>query len=121
MSDPSDGDALKRRFGTNEAHLDISVDAPAFHRQLAARGVVRSFKPEPVPYELLHRLCALALCAPTKSDLQQRDIVIVEDAALKQEILSPLTIGPIGQPWLGDVSALLIFCGNNRRQRLWHE
>jgi nitroreductase len=113
--------ALNRRFGTDAAHLDIPAEAPEFHSQLAARGVVRWFTGEPVPYDLLHRLCALALCAPTKSDLQQRDIVVVDDAALRQEILSPLTKGPIGQPWLKDVPALLIFCGNNRRQRLWHE
>ena len=31
------------------------------------------------------------------------------------------TEGPTGQAWLNDVPALLIFCGNNRRQRLWHE
>ena len=53
--------------------------------------------------------------------MQQRDIVIVDDARLIREILSPLTEGPIGQAWLKDVPALLIFCGNNRRQRLWHE
>jgi nitroreductase/FMN reductase [NAD(P)H] len=91
------------------------------HRQLAARGVVRSFTTDPVPFELLHRLCALALSSPTKSDLQQRDIVIVDDTALKQRILLPLTEGPAGQAWLKDIPALLIFCGNNRRQRLWHE
>jgi nitroreductase/FMN reductase [NAD(P)H] len=33
----------------------------------------------------------------------------------------PLAEGPAGQAWLKDVPALLIFCGNNRRQRLWHE
>ena len=53
-----------------------------------------------MPFDLLHRLCALALCAPTKSDLQQRDIVIVDDAALKQQILLPLAEGPVGQAWL---------------------
>lgn len=121
MSDSADSDALKRRFGANDTHLDIPPDAPPLHRQLAERGVVRSFTADPVPYELLHRLCALALSSPTKSDLQQRDIVIVDDAALKQQILAPLTEGPIGQAWLKDVPALLIFCGNNRRQRLWHE
>jgi nitroreductase/FMN reductase [NAD(P)H] len=121
MAPPDDRGVLQRRFGTNDAHLDIPEDAPAFHAQLATRGVVRSFKPDPVPFDLLHRLCALALCAPTKSDLQQRDIVIVDDAQLKRQILAPLTGGPIGQAWLNDVPALLIFCGNNRRQRLWHE
>ena len=113
--------ALNRRFGTDDAHLVIPPDAPPLHRQLAERGVVRWIKREPVPFELLHRLCALALCAPTKSDLQQRDIVIVDDAAMKQKILAPLAEGPGGQAWLNDVPALLIFCGNNRRQRLWHE
>jgi nitroreductase/FMN reductase [NAD(P)H] len=101
--------------------LNLPDDAPALHVQLAARGVVRSFSDVPVPYDLLHRLCALALCSPTKSDLQQRDIVIVDDAALKRAILAPLTEGPIGQAWLQDVPVLLIICGNNRRQRLWHE
>jgi len=117
----TDNSALKRRFGTTDAHLDIPADAPAFHAQLGSRGVVRSFSVEPVPYDLLHRLCALALCSPTKSDLQQRDIVIVDDAALQERILAPLSEGPTGQAWLKDVPALLIFCGNNRRQRLWHE
>ena len=121
MTDLDDVRALDHRFGAEDDHLALSPDAPELHRQLAARGVVRSFTAEPVPYELLHRLCALALCAPTKSDLQQRDIVIVDDAALKQQILAPLAEGSIGQPWLKDVPALLIFCGNNRRQRLWHQ
>jgi nitroreductase/FMN reductase [NAD(P)H] len=119
---PSDErDALNRRFGTDDANLVVAPDAPPLHRQLATRGVVRYFKPEPVPYDLLHRLCGLALCAPTKSDLQQRDIVIIDDAKLKDQILAPLTEGPIGQAWLKNVPALLIFCGNNRRQRLWHQ
>lgn len=121
MGSPEDRDAaLNRRFGTDAANLGLPPDAPAFHRQLAARGSIRSFTPAPVPFDLLHRLCALALCAPTKSDLQQRDIVIVDDAELRRQILSPLTKGAAAQAWLDDVPALLIFCGNNRRQRLWH-
>ena len=112
---------LQRRFGSDDPNLDIPDDAPQSHILIAARGVMRSFDTNPVPFDLLRRLCALALCSPTKSDLQQRDIVIVDDAALKQRILSPLTEGPTGQTWLTHVPALLIFCGNNRRQRLWHE
>jgi nitroreductase/FMN reductase [NAD(P)H] len=115
---PDNRNVLQLRFG---AELALAPDAPELHRQLATRGVQRSFSPDPVPYDLLHRLCALALCSPTKSDLQQRDIVIVDDATLKEQILGPLSEGAIGQPWLKNVPALLIFCGNNRRQRLWHE
>jgi FMN reductase [NAD(P)H] len=115
----SDSNSLQQRFGSDD--LALPENAPQFHAQLAARGVVRSFSADSVPYELLRHLCALALCAPTKSDLQQRDIIIVDDAALKEQILSPLAEGRIGQPWLTNVPALLIFCGNNRRQRLWHD
>ena len=121
MTPPDDRSVLQRRFGSDEPHLDLPPDAPISHALLAARGVVRSFSDAPVPYDLLHRLCAIALCSPTKSDLQQRDIVIVDDAALGQQMLLPLAEGPAGQAWLKDVPALLIFCGNNRRQRLWHE
>ena len=121
MTPPDDRSVLQRRFGCDEPHLDLPPDAPVSHALLAARGVVRSFSDAPVPYDLLHRLCAVALCSPTKSDLQQRDIVIVDDAALRQQMLLPLAEGPAGQAWLKDVPALLIFCGNNRRQRLWHE
>jgi nitroreductase/FMN reductase [NAD(P)H] len=117
----TDNRALMRRFGSESEHLALPPGAPDLHRQLAARGVARAFTAEPVPYDLLHRLCALALCSPTKSDLQQRDIIIVDDAALKERILAPLAEGPTGQPWLNHVPALLIFCGSNRRQRLWHE
>ena len=45
----------------------------------------------------------------------------MDDAAPKQRILSPLTEGPTGQAWLKDVPVLLVFCGNNRRQRQVHE
>ena len=121
MTTPDDRSVLQRRFGSDEPHLALPDDAPISHAQLAARGVVRAFKSDPVPYDLLHRLCALALCSPTKSDLQQRDIIIVDDAGLKQQILGPLAEGPIGQPWLKNAPVLLVFCGNNRRQRLWHE
>ena len=121
MITPDDRSVLQRRFGSDEPYLDLPAEGPISHALLAIRGVVRSFSPLPVPFDLLQRLCALALCAPTKSDLQQRDIIIVDDAGLKQEILKPLAEGPIGQPWLANVPVLLVFCGNNRRQRLWHE
>src|SRR5581483_8633552 len=117
---PPDDKALQRRFGTDDASLALAPDVPALHQQLATRGSARAFTAEPVPYALLERLCALALCAPTKSDLQQRDIVIVKDAGLRRAITTPLAEGPQGQAWLDDAPVLLIFCGNNRRQRLWH-
>jgi nitroreductase/FMN reductase [NAD(P)H] len=111
---------LVDRFGPDADEVELGHDAPSLHRQLASRGSVRKFRPEPVPLPALQRLCALALCAPTKSDLQQRDIIIVDAPSLKSEISALLTEGPLGQKWIADVPNLLIFCGNNRRQRRIH-
>jgi nitroreductase len=111
---------LADRFGSDAAEIELGDDAPFTHRQLAARGSVRKFRPDAVPYSTLQRLCALALCAPTKSDLQQRDIIIIDAPSLRSQIAALLTDGPLGQKWLAEVPNLLVFCGNNRRQRRIH-
>lgn len=111
---------LVDRFGPDAADVEFGDDAPPVFGQLAARGSVRKFRSDTIPYPTLRRLCALALCAPTKSDLQQRDIIIIDAPSLKSQIGALLTDGPLGQKWLADVPSLLIFCGNNRRQRRIH-
>ena len=111
---------LVDRFGPDAADVEFGGDAPSLLGQLAARGSVRKFRSDPVPYRTLRRLSALALCAPTKSDLQQRDILIIDAPPLKSQIGALLADGPLGQKWLANVPNLLIFCGNNRRQRRIH-
>ena len=111
---------LADRFGTDAAELEFGGDAPPLFSQLASRASVRKFRSDTVPYPTLRRLCALALCSPTKSDLQQRDIIIIDAPPLKSEIGAMLADGPLGQKWLANVPNLLIFCGNNRRQRRLH-
>jgi nitroreductase len=112
---------LADRFGPDAADVEFGGDAPSLFGQLAARGSVRKFRPDSVPYQALRRLCALALCAPTKSDLQQRDIIIIDAPSLKSRIGAMLADGPLGQKWLASVPNLLLFCGNNRRQRRIHK
>jgi len=111
---------LAERFGPDAADVVLGNDAPSTHHKLAGRGSVRKFRTDAVPYPTLRRLCALALCAPTKSDLQQRDIIIVDAPDLKSQIAAMLTEGPLAQQWTADIPSLLIFCGNNRRQRRIH-
>lgn len=108
-------EALSLRFGDFGGCGDTTVgDALA---PLARRGVVRRFKPEPLPAALLETLCAVALSAPSKSDLQQRDILIVEDATNRRRINELLA----DQDWIPGTPHLLVFLGNNRRQRQVHE
>jgi nitroreductase len=115
--------ALAHRFG--EAMPEIPSDqaaalCPETWRLLAGRGSGRRFLDKPVALELIETLCALALSSPTKSDLQQRDIVIVDDKAIRSRIDTLLSTGPLAQDWIPGAPALLVFCGNNRRQRQIH-
>jgi len=84
---------------------------------MAGRGVVRRFKPDALSRETLDALAAIALSAPSKSDLQQRDILIVEDAGVRGRINMLLS----DQDWIPDCPHLLVFLGNNRRQRQVHD
>lgn len=116
--------ALEHRYGAPVAEIPTgegSLSWPEVWSQLATRGSCRYFQDRPVSIELIHTLAALALCSPTKSDLQQRDIIIVEDKGLRAQIDRLLSSGPLAQAWIPDAPTLLIFCGNNRRQRQIHE
>ncbi len=84
---------------------------------MAERGSCRQFADHPIQDDLLQTLCAIALSSPTKSDLQQRDIVILRSVEKRQKLTSLLG----DQTWVDSAPVLLIFCGNNRRQRQIHE
>ena len=81
---------LDLRFGDIGTVPEILAGNEAI-RRLAGRGVVRRFKPEPLPAAVLDTLAAVALSSPSKSDLQQRDILIVEDPAIRARINTLLT------------------------------
>ncbi len=109
----------------NEALTKRYVDAPRAPddvpaadelARMAARASCRRFDGEPVDAELLRVLCAISLAAPSKSDLQQRDIVRVTDPAIRQRLAEL-----IDQEWVPAAPELLVFCGNNHRQLLVHE
>ena len=110
-------DLLAHRFGCEEGDLIEEAEPPAAWQTLAGHVSCRRFKPEPLPLALLRTLAALALSAPSKSDLQQRDIVIVRDPG-KRAALNALLAG---QEWIAAAPDLLVFCANNRRQRQWHQ
>ena len=82
-------------------------------RSLAARGSCRAYLEDEVDLGLVGTLCAVALASPTKSDLQQRDVVVLASQAQRRRVtfLFP------DDPWIAEAPLLLVFCGNNRRQR----
>ena len=103
---------VAERFGE-----DLPVD-PDLPRADELAGILghrshRAYADRPVPPDLLRLLFAAALSAPSKSDLQQADIVRVVDPAIRA------TIGALipDMPWVGEAPTFLVMCGNSRRIR----
>ncbi len=102
--------ALSERFGE-----DIAVD-PALPgldelRRIAAHRVHRRYLARDIAPELLRLLCACAMSAPSKSDLQQADILIVRETAKRDAIADLLP----EMPWLRQAPVFLVFLANGRR------
>jgi nitroreductase len=104
--------ALQTRFGADVA---VAPDQQGLAElaQIAAHRSIRRYRPDPVAPELLRLLLACALSAPTKSDLQQADIIHITDAGKRQRIVAAIP----DMAWILDAPVFLVFCGNNRRIR----
>ena len=111
---PSLEDLIASRFGETAGE---GIDPQGLVRSMLTRGSCRAFQDRPVPDALLHVLCAAALASPTKSDLQQRDIVLVQSPPVRQALAALVA----GQAWVAGAPVIAVFCGNNRRQRLLHD
>lgn len=104
--------ALTERFG---AAPEIDPGLPGLDElaHIAGHRSHRKFARQAVAPALLRLLFACALSAPSKSDLQQADIVHVADRAKVKAIAD----GIPDMPWIAEAPVFLVFCGNNRRIR----
>lgn len=104
--------ALHTRFG---CQYGVSETQPGIAElaQIAEHRSVRRYARTSVAPELLRLLFACAFSAPTKSDLQQADIIHVADAGKRQRIVATIP----DMKWILDAPVFLVFCGNNRRIR----
>ena len=103
-------DALSTRFGER---LEIDAGLPGLEElvRIAEHRVHRRYLAREVTPELLRLLCACALSAPSKSDLQQADILVVRDRAKIKAIGALLP----EMPWVCDAPVFLVFLANGRR------
>jgi nitroreductase len=102
--------ALVERFG-ERCRVDPALSGLAELARIARHCVHRRFLPRNVEPELIRLLCACALSAPSKSDLQQADILVVRDKA-KQAAIAALIAD---MPWIAQAPAFLVFLANGRR------
>jgi nitroreductase len=113
--------ALEARFGTAPALAEAPSNDPLkgvdVLAAMADRRVMRRYTDKPVDPALVETLCAVALSAPSKSDLQQADIVIVSTKGQREKLEALLP----DNPWITAAPVFLVFCANNRRHRLFFE
>jgi len=104
--------AMLERFG---AVLAIPAGTPGTDElaRMLEHSSHRKWTERPVDPTLLKLLFACALSAPSKSDLQQADIVHVADRAKIKAIADLIP----DMPWINNAPVFLVFCGNNRRIR----
>ncbi len=106
---------LELRYGQNfpssVRHADLTTVS-----SMLTRGSCRQFQPRAVEPDIIEILCAAALASPTKSDLQQRDIIVMKDPEVKQTLFELVS----GEGWVSQAPEIVVFCGNNRRQRMTH-
>jgi nitroreductase/FMN reductase [NAD(P)H] len=104
--------AIEERFGTR-IPTDAKLPGLEELRRMVEHRSHRKYTSEPVDPGLLRLLLACALSAPSKSDLQQADIVHVADRGKVRAIADLIP----DMPWIADAPVFLVFCGNNRRIR----
>ena len=102
--------ALAQRFGEAVAVPDGLAGLEVL-AGIAARRTHRRYAAKPVEAALLRLLAAVALSAPSKSDLQQADIVAVADPETRGAIAALIPT----MPWVAEAPAFVVVCGNGRR------
>lgn len=99
--------AIRARFGV-EMDLPAGAEAVA---PLLERRACRRFRAAPVGEAAMRLLIAAGLSAPSKSDLQQADIVWVRDGDLRAEVFRDCG------DWVTGAAETLIVLGDGRRFR----
>ena len=105
-------DLIADRFGLpSTAGASLPAEGPV--AQLLAHRTHRRYTPAPVPDDVLNVALAAALSAPSKSDLQQVAVVLVNDRAKQATIGSWIP----DMPFIATAPRFLVFCGDHRRLR----
>lgn len=98
------------RFGIDPQAMDDQAPAPPLMSQLTRR-CHRAFHPETLSPALLEALLACAQSAPSKSDLQQLSIVLVDDPGARA-----IVMGTAPQDeWMRAAPHVAVFCADMRR------
>src|SRR3982074_2682894 len=102
--------AILERFGFESTIQPEWQGLDELARSLEHRSH-RKYANKRVEPDLLRLLFACAFSAPSKSDLQQAEVIHVADRGRRKSIVDAIP----DMPWIMDAAVFLVFCGNNRR------
>ena len=104
------------RFATDDidaAHGSVAgLDTRTIEAMLDHR-TCRRFTDRPVDDDLFDLLLAATFSTPSKSDLQQCSVIVIDDPASRSAIAELIP----SMPWVADAPRFLVFCGDSRRIR----
>jgi nitroreductase/FMN reductase [NAD(P)H] len=75
--------------------------------------VCRRYTPDPVDDALLDLVLAATFSTPSKSDLQQCSVVVVDEPTRRLELAALIP----SMPWIAEAARFLVFCGDSHRIR----
>jgi len=82
-----------------------------FQELVRKRGMVRAFRPDPVPEELVQKLLANAVRAPSAGHLQPWEFIVVRDGETKRRLAQ----AALGQMFLAQAPVVIATCRNMER------
>ena len=80
-----------------------------FYEVIRTRRSMRSFKPGPVPDDVLRRILEAARMAPSGSNRQPWKFIVIRDEGMKDRLI-PLAGG---QKFIAEAPILIVACGHN--------
>ncbi len=80
---------------------------------MLSHRICRQYAPQPLDDDLLSLLLSAAFSTPSKSDLQQCSVIVVDDPARRAAIAQLIPT----MPWIAEAARFLIFCGDSHRIR----
>jgi nitroreductase len=91
---------------------------------LKTRRSIRRYKPDPVPEEMVEQLLEAGRWAPSASNRQPWEFIVVRDEAIRQQVAQHAAFYFIRWAHVGEAPLLIVLCGNARNpayRRFLHE
>jgi nitroreductase len=82
-----------------------------FEELIRKRGMVRAFRPDPVPEDLVQKMLRNAVRAPSAGHLQPWEFIVVREEETKRR----LARAALGQTFLAEAPVVIATCRNLER------